>query len=63
MGKFKQDYEKHLNEFSPDWESEEWIIGGKNRRNPYFFDNRYGTAIRKFDPIAFNVGWREWRTR
>lgn len=55
----KKDYEEYLNEsIKPDYESEEWIIGGK-WRNTYYY-NRYGTALRKHAPIDFNVGFNEW---
>lgn len=53
-------YEDYLNELSPPAGSEEWIIGGKIRML-YMWQNMYGTAIRKFDPIAFNVGYQEWK--
>ena len=56
--KTKQAYENYLNELSPDYCSEDWIIGGKDRKKNYY--NRYGTALRKFDPIAFEVGYNEW---
>ena len=37
-----------------DYESDEYIIGGENRVEEYF--NRYGDALREFDPIAFELG-------
>jgi hypothetical protein len=54
------DYIDHLNELpvSYDYESDEWIIGGKNRVHEYF--ERYGEALRDHDPIAFNVGLNEF---
>jgi hypothetical protein len=55
----KTAYENYLNELSPNYESEEWIIGGENRVTHFF--NRYGTAIRKFDNIAFEVGFNDWK--
>lgn len=33
------------------------IIGGKNR---YCGRENYGTMIKRYDPIGFNVGYREW---
>jgi len=55
----ENDYEQYLNEsYNPDYESEEWIIGGRNRAMTYF--GKYGSAIRRHDPIGFIVGYREW---
>ncbi len=55
--KTKKAYEQYLNEFCSNYESDEWIIGGKNRNKMY---PNYGTAIRKYDPIGFQVGYREF---
>jgi hypothetical protein len=49
-------YEKYLNAMAPDHESDEWIIGGKRRTG------NYGAAIRKYDPIAFEIGYNEWKS-
>lgn len=38
-------------------DDEAWIIGGKNR---YCGRENYGTMIKRYDPIGFNVGYREW---
>lgn len=56
MGKSRKDYEKYLNSISPDRDDERWIIGGKNR---YCGRENYGTMIKRYDPIGFNVGYRE----
>lgn len=56
MGKSRKDYEKFLNSISPDRDDETWIIGGKNR---YCGRENYGTMIKRYDPIGFNVGYRE----
>lgn len=56
MGKSRKDYEKYLNSISPDRDDEAWIIGGKNR---YCGRENYGTMIKRYDPIGFNVGYRE----
>jgi len=58
MKKTKGNYEQYLNEISPSQDSDEWIIGGKNRH--YSSRGRYGFAIRSHDPIAFEVGFSEW---
>lgn len=54
--KSRKDYEKFLNSISPDRDDEAWIIGGKNR---YCGRENYGTMIKRYDPIGFNVGYRE----
>lgn len=56
MGKSRKDYEKYLNSISPDRDDERWIIGGKNR---YCGRENYGTMIKRYDPIGFNVGYRK----
>ena len=50
----KRDYQEWLDEIAPADGSEEWVIGGKERRGSY------GAAVRRHDPIAFAVGFREW---
>lgn len=55
----KKAYVEHLNECAPT-DSDEYIIGGVLRMS-YFHTRDYGNAIRKFDPIAFEVGFREWK--
>ena len=60
MKKTKKNYEEYLNQNSPSQGSDEWIIGGKIRMNE-MWSNKYGTAIRKHDPIAFEVGYNEWK--
>lgn len=53
--KTKKQFEEYLNEIAPDDHSDDWIIGGKRRRG------KYGASLRKHDPIAFEVGFREWK--
>lgn len=50
----KKKYEKYLNEVGESLSEEQFIIGGKKRRM------NYGAALRKYDPIAFEVGYREY---
>lgn len=57
--KTKQQYEEWLNTISPAAESEEWIIGGKER-TILMYKGKYGTAIRQHDPIGFEVGFKEF---
>ncbi|MFA5068172.1 MAG: hypothetical protein WC466_09115 [Candidatus Izemoplasmatales bacterium] len=52
-------YIEYLNELQPGYESEEWIIGGENRAEKWF--GSYGSALKRFDPIAFQVGFNEWK--
>jgi hypothetical protein len=61
MRKTKKAYEEYLNKMTPDFESEEWIIGGKNRARAYY--PRFGAAMRQHDPIGFQVGFNEWERR
>lgn len=58
MKKTRKEYEAFLNEISPDNDSEKWVIGGKNR---YVNRNNYGTMLKRYDPVAFEVGYNEWR--
>lgn len=54
----RKEYERYLNDISPDSDSEKWIIGGKNR---YCGRDNYGTMLKRYDPIAFEVGLREYK--
>lgn len=60
MKKTKLAYEKYLDELSPSFESEQWIIGGIHRHG-HATMKRYGRALRKYDPIGFEVGYQEWK--
>lgn len=42
--KTRKQYEEYLNSISPDSDSQEWVIGGKNR---YKFRENYGTMLKK----------------
>lgn len=53
MKKTKKNYEEYLNGLGYE-DTEKMIIGGKMRRG------KFGTMMRKHDPIAFEVGYREW---
>ena len=59
---FQNDFESFLNQNSPEFESEEWIIGGKLMRF-HRGQKTYGTALRRNDPIAFNVGFKEYERK
>lgn len=53
----KKAYEKYLNEIGKSLSEEEFIIGGKQRScwKPY------GYLMRKYDNIAFEVGYNDWK--
>jgi len=55
----KKEYEEYLNDLSPEQGDERWIIGGTIRM-AHMWQNKWGTSIRKYDPIAFQVGYEEW---
>jgi len=57
--KTRAEYEEYLNELSPEYDSDEWIMGGK-RRNVYASRQKYGTCMRKYDPIGFTVSFNEY---
>ncbi len=59
MKRTKKAYEEYLNELSPPYESDEWIIGGYHR-TVYAYSKRYGTAMRRHDPIGFEAGYQDW---
>ena len=50
----------YLNSLAPSQGSEEWIIGGTTRTH-YMLKNQYGEALRKYDPIGFEVAYDEWK--
>jgi hypothetical protein len=58
--KTKKAYEEYLNDLSPEQGSDKWIIGGVARIY-YMWRREYGKAIRKYDPIGFQVGYNEWK--
>jgi len=62
MKKTKKNYEEYLNEFSPEQGSEHWIIGGTIRM-AHMWKNEYGSALRKYDTIGFQVGYNEWKNK
>lgn len=60
LSKTKKAYEKYLNEIMTDQTADYWIIGGKIRMYAKW-TKTYGTALRKYDPIAFRLGYNEWK--
>lgn len=66
--KTKKKYEDHLNEIGASFENCEYmcnprrsgkVIKPGSLRN-LLNDGRYGYALRKYDPIAFETGFNEW---
>lgn len=55
MKKTKKEYENYLNEIGLSLDEDRFIIGGKKR------NGKYGAMLRKHDPIAFSVGYNDWR--
>lgn len=51
--KSKKDYISMLNDLGNSLSREEWIIGGKDR---YTGRDNYGVMLKRYDPIAFEVG-------
>jgi len=57
----KKAYVAYLNEVAlPPQGDERWIIGGTIRMY-HMWKNQYGEALRKYDPIGFQVGYNEWK--
>ncbi len=52
--KTKTEYQQYLNEMGDTISDDDWIMGGKKRKG------RYGNALRRHDPIAFEVGYNDW---
>lgn len=56
--KSKKDYISMLNDLGNSLSREEWIIGGKDR---YTGRDNYGVMLKRYGPIAFEVGYNEWK--
>lgn len=54
--KTRKQYIEYLNEIGASLSDDEFIIGGKKRNR----SSGYGNLIKKYDPIAFQVGFKEW---
>jgi len=55
-------FEKTLNSNSPRFNDPLWFIGGK-RRLAYASSKKYGTALRTYDKIQFEVLFKEWANK
>ncbi len=68
MARTKKDYEDHLNEAEMQFEDLEYItnpvrgnyISARKLRKD-LGNNKAGTLLRKYDPIAFEAGYQDWR--
>lgn len=49
----RKEYQEFLNELGYCLSEDNFIIGGKYRKG------KYGDMLRKYDPIAFEVGYKE----
>lgn len=56
MKKTKKAYEEYLNDFGESLGAEDFVICGKRR------SGKYGKLVREYDPIGFEVGYREWKS-
>lgn len=75
--KTKSDYEKHLNDlyadsFGMEQAIEQFIYLTSDKRGERttksniiscYVNHQLGTLLRRYDPIAFNVGFNEWNGR
>ena len=58
----KKRFEDMLNETSGHTVTDDYIIGGRMRYS-YFYLKHYGSALRSYDPIQFNILYVEWKVR
>ena len=54
----KEQYERYLND--QEWDREMYEMAGKFQTF-YFMNGKYGTCQRKYDPIAFHVGFNDYQ--
>lgn len=63
MKKTKDNYESYLNEMFPYYEPFMEYLTTKSTRVRNALDRAsYGSILRKYDPIAFEVGFNDWKT-
>jgi len=71
MTKSKKEYEDHLNNLysiydclkntEHCWAGNDKTFAQKKGARLLAEAGHYGTVLKKYDPIAFNVGYNEWR--
>lgn len=54
----RKEYIAYLNEIGEGLSRDEWIMAGKDR---FTGRDNYGVMLKRYDPIAFEVGFKEWR--
>ena len=54
-----KEYVLYLNEIGTCLPYEAFIIGGKLRNRSY--PNNYGNALKRYDPLCFNISYNEWK--
>ena len=54
-----KEYVLYLNEIGTCLPYEAFIIGGKFHNRSY--PNNYANALKRHDPILFNIGYNEWK--
>lgn len=66
--KSKKDYEDYLNEVGCNIDDCIYLCNSARQKSlkegslrNLLNDNRYGYALRNYDPIAFEVGYKEWK--
>lgn len=59
MKRTKKTYENYLNNFYTPCQA--WKVGRYMYKTNRGYINNYGTVLRQKDPIAFEVGFREWK--
>lgn len=53
----KREYMDYLNILGESLDPDNFIIGGKMRK----VNGNYGEVLYKYDPVAFNAGYQEWK--
>ncbi len=67
MNNTKKQYEEYLNEIGNSFYNCAYLSGNRPNRIKetkiwfYLARNKYGYMLRKYDSIAFNVGYNEWK--
>lgn len=54
----RKEYEEYLNGLYDPWEA--WKKGQYMYKNNQGYIMKYGSTLRRKDPTAFEVGFREW---
>ena len=60
--KTKKEYEQLLNDINPPQGDKRWIINGKIAMT-YMYQQKWGTAVRKLNPDAFEGSFKRWKEK